>query len=256
MGSRRQLSSNLGLALFSAAAAIVAFLLTAEYMYGPRHADHHLGPSDATFAGGAVLFAAFSAVRLLVPIIMPSRSPFPVESSRSAMDLALAGILFLLLYAQNVSFRRLPPALTAGHATVKTGLWGGLAVWPAGWVSAAWWEPHATPLLVALALAGGICTQPCFFCLAILEMRSHVLMRTHIKNYYGHHKGQLFAPMLLLFGFAPCGDALNLWAHLSRSETRQSLAAQRVKRPEYTVPFTAPLDHCERLLLCCYSKAH
>ena len=236
--SRRQLYSTLGLGLFSAAAAVVAFRLTAEY--GPRHAHLH-GPSDATFAGGAVLFAAFSAVRLLVPIICPARSPFSVDSSRSAMDLALARILFLLIYAQNVSFRRSPPALTAGKETVLTGLWGSLAAWHAEWVSVAWWEPHAITLLVALALAGGICTRPCIFCLAILEMRSHVLMQTHMTSYYGHHKGHLFLPALLLFGLAPCADALNLWAYLSRSETRQSLAAQRVKRPEYTVPFTALL---------------
>ena len=98
--------ATLGLVLFAAVAAFVAFHLTAAY--GPRHSDPREGPSDATFAGAAALFAVFSAVRLLVPIITPTRSPFPVESTRSAMDLALARILFLLIYAQNVSFRRLP----------------------------------------------------------------------------------------------------------------------------------------------------
>ena len=92
---------------------------------GPRHLPSLLyrarvSVSDATFAGGAALFAVFSAVRLLVPIIIPARSPFPVESSRSATDLALARIIFLLIYAQNVSFRRLPEALTAGSRSVKT----------------------------------------------------------------------------------------------------------------------------------------
>ena len=101
------------------------------------------------------------------------------------MDLALARILFLLIYAQNVSFRSTPVALTAGSHSVKTGLWGDLATWRTEWVDAAWWEPHALPLLVAFAMAGGPCTQPCFFLLAVLEVRSHVLMQTHVPGYFG-----------------------------------------------------------------------
>jgi len=229
-------AATLGLGLFSAAAALVAFHLTAAY----ADADSRDGPRDATFAGAATFFAVFSAVRLLVPIIMPARSPFPVESSRSAMDLSLARILFLLMYAQNVSFRRLPKALTAGSHSVKTGLWGDLATWRTEWVDAAWWEPHAIPLLVAFAMAGGTWTQPCFFCLAILEVRAHVLMQTNTPLYFGHHSGHLFAPILLVFAFAPSGDALK-WSHLLRPQTRPSLASLRVNRPEYTIPFTALL---------------
>lgn len=226
------------LGLVSTIAAFVAFHLTASY--GPRLSDPREGPSDATFAGAAALFAVFSAVRLLVPIITPTRSPFPVESTRSAMDLALARILFLLIYAQNVSFRSTPVALTAGSHSIKTGLWGDLATWRTEWVDAAWWEPHAIPLLVAFAMAGGPCTQPCFFLLAVLEVRSHVLMQTHEPGYFGHHNGHLFPPALLVFAFAPSGDALNLCSYLTR-ETRPHLASQSVKRPEYTVPFTALL---------------
>ena len=173
----------------------------------------------------AILWLLVTSAVLLGPKLLARAEP----SGRTALDLALARVILVLLFLQDYHLRGHQLHLTepgpAGSFTVVTGLlpeghrdWmPGLAVWNREWMSVAWFEPLAIKVFAVLALLG-VCARPALLGLAVLEMRCQLLKRSHMSD--RHHSGHIIPPVLLLFALAPSGDALSL-CRLSLSDQYQ-----------------------------------
>ena len=209
-------------------------------------------------------FAAFLWLCVTSAVLLGPYTNLPLLAraewtGRSAFDLALARVILVLLYAQDLATTapirwRVGPA---GTYTVLSGLKlpDALKQWDRDWMSRAWFEPPAMKALVVLALLG-VCARPALLGLAVLEMRAQLFQRSHRPG--RHHSGHLLPQVMLLFALAPCDDALSLTRQLSRS-TRlghrgvSTNAAVPDRRPSthYTLPFVCLL----LLLASAYSSA-